>query len=106
MLRTARGASWLGQPVEGTSGLRISETCSCGAKIEAESQDEKVVQRVVDKWRRRHSHFTKPERPVQYWPNPYITWTSSTPGRTYNTGTTTSAVTGTSPSKTTQDEDW
>jgi hypothetical protein len=84
--------------------VKITETCSCGAKIEAETQDERLVQRVVDRWRRKHNHVKTYEWPTRWVDKhipyqPVVTW--NTGGQVAQSGST-SATTR----KTTKDEDW
>lgn len=65
--------------------MKVAETCSCGAKIEVDTADNAVALRVVEKWRRRHTHAEKYTRPVPYWPT--VTWGST------HTGTTSATIT-------------
>lgn len=84
--------------------MRIVEKCACGGQVEVETGDDKLAERVVERWRRKHTH--NKNEPIPFWPN--VTWGSGQTSTTSPTSyvRTTSAVMGTSPSSKTQDEEW
>ena len=47
--------------------MKISRTCSCGAKISAEDEDKWEIDRITNKWEHEHRHcFERSQRvPVQ-----------------------------------------
>lgn len=47
--------------------MMMSETCSCGAKIEVDADYEKTVQDAVKEWRRKHKH-NYPTNPYRWTP--------------------------------------
>lgn len=55
----------------------MSETCSCGAKIEVNADYEQTVQDTVKEWRRKHKH-NYPTNPYRWNQSPFTVTSNGT----------------------------
>jgi hypothetical protein len=79
--------------------VHITEKCPCGASIEAEHEDHKLVQRIVDRWRKNHDHIPPATRWV---PQPQYAFPQYTQP-TWTVGTTTGVASQTRTTNSVQD---
>lgn len=90
--------------------MHITEKCPCGASIEAEHEDHKLVQRIVDRWRTKHQHIPPATRwtpePPQYTFPQYVqpTWTVGTATGLASQTRTTNSVQDRAPDRKTTEE--